>query len=481
MSFFKRKSITALRAEATDKEHALKRTLGPLSLTSIGLGAIIGAGFFVLTGLAAAENAGPAVILSYILAAIICVFAAFCYAEFASLIPIAGSAYSYAYATMGEVVAWTIGWGNAMYYLFAASTVAVGWSGYLQSLLHDLGLKIPSFLSSSPLGHDSINGWHCTGSLVNLPALLIVLFVGGMISVGVKAAASLNNLMVTIKIGAIVIFILCGISFFNWENLAPFIPQNTGTFGEFGWSGILRGSGIVFFGFIGFEGVSAMAQETKNPQRNMPIGMMASLGFSAIIYIIVTCVLIGAVGYKSLGVPDPLAFAVNSFGDSFIWLRYLIKIAIVLSLGSVVLVMLMVQSRIFYSMSMDGLLPKPFCSIHKKYKTPFFTTIVNTMFVALFAGFFPVGILGQVSSMGALMAFALVSLGILILRYKQPDLKRPFKTPLVPFVPVFSVIMCIGQMLALHPVVWLQLLTWLALGYFIYFGYGYKHSLLRKG
>lgn len=480
LNLFQKKSITALRAEATDKEHALERTLGPLNLTSMGIGAIIGAGFFVLTGFAAAEHAGPAVIISYAIAALICMLAAFCYAEFASLIPISGSAYSYAYATMGEIVAWTIGWSNALYYLFSAATVAVGWSGYLQSLLRDLGIYIPASLSGSPLAYSSAQGWHATGSFINLPAVIIVAIIGWTIAVGVKTASLMNNIMVIIKLGAIGIFAVCGLAFMNFDNLIPFIPENTGVFGEFGWSGVLRGAGIVFFGFIGFESVSSMAQETKNPQKNMPIGMLASLGISSIIYILVSIVLLSVVGYKSLNVSDPLAFAVNAFGPNFIWLRYLFKIGIVLSLSSVVLVMMMAQARVFYSMSMDGLLPPVFCKVHKKYKTPFVTTILIAIFVLLAAGIFPVGILGQTTSMAALLAFALVSLGILILRYKQPDLKRPFKMPFMPFIPIGSVLMCLLLMLALSITVWIQLFVWIAFGYLIYFSYSYKNSLLRK-
>lgn len=480
LNFFRKKSITALRAEASDKEHALKRTLGALNLTSMGIGAIIGAGFFVLTGLAAAEHAGPAVIISYAIAALICMFAAFCYAEFASLIPISGSAYSYAYATMGEVVAWTIGWSNAIYYLFSASTVAVGWSGYLQSLLRDFGVHIPASLSSSPLAYSETLGWYTTGSIINLPAIIIVALIGWTIAVGVKTASFMNNIMVVIKLSAIAIFAICGIAFMNMDNLIPFIHENRGVFGEFGWSGVLRGSGIVFFGFIGFESVSSMAQETKNPQRNMPIGMLSSLGVSTIIYILVSVVLISVVGYESLNVPDPLAYAVNAFGPNFIWLRYLIKIAIVLSLSSVVLVMMMVQARIFYSMSKDGLLPSVFCKVHKKYKTPFFTTIFIGVFVLFMAGVFPVGILGQVTSMAALLVFGLVSLGILILRYRQPDLNRPFKTPFLPYIPVISVLMCFFQMLALSAAAWVQFFAWLGGGYLIYFLYSYRNSLLKK-
>ena len=478
--YFAKKTISALVAEASDVKHGLKRSLGPLNLTTMGVGAIVGAGFFVLTGQAAASYAGPAVLLSFAIAAIICVFAALCYAEFASLIPISGSAYSYAYATMGELAAWTIGWGLTLEYLFSAATVSVGWSGYAVSLLRDFGLIIPEALCNAPLAYDEVQGWVASGNIINLPAILIVAVIGYMISVGIQTAAFVNNLMVIIKVGVILLFVGCGIAFIDWGNLKPFIPENTGQFGEFGWSGVLRGAGIVFFAFIGFDAVSTLAQEAKKPQRDLPIGMLGSLGISTIIYIIVTIVLIGVVSYTQLGVPDPLAVAVNALGPNFVWLRFVLKIAIVISLSSVTLVMMLGQARITYSMSQDGLLPPILGKTHPKYKTPFFTSILITILAMVIAGLFPVGILGQMTVLGALLAFAIVCLGVLILRRTQPKLHRPFKCPWVPFVPVVGVLSCVIQMFVLQPVTWLQLIAWMILGYVVYFCYSSKHSLVRK-
>lgn len=477
---FAKKSISALVAEASDTKHGLKRTLGPLNLTAMGVGAIIGAGFFVLTGQAAAANAGPAVLISFIIAALICIFSALCYAEFASLIPISGSAYSYAYATMGEFVAWSIGWGLTLEYLFSSCTVAVGWSGYLVSLLRDVGITIPAYFCNAPFTYDPELGWLATGHILNIPAMCIVAIVGYMISVGTQTAAFFNNLMVIVKLGIILLFIVCGIAFINWENLTPFIPENTGTFGHFGWSGILRGAGVVFFAFIGFDAVSTLAQESRNPQKDMPIGMLGSLGISTLTYIIVSVVLLGVVGYNHLGVPDPLGVAVDALGPHFVWLRYVIKVSIIVGLSSVVLVMLMGQTRIFYTMALDGLLPKIFGKTHPKFKTPFFTSIVFTLVAMVIAGLFPVGILGETTSMGALLAFAIVCLGVLVLRHKQPTLHRPFKTPFVPLVPVLGCLSCVLLMASLQGVTWIQLIVWMAVGYVVYFKFSAKHSLVRN-
>jgi APA family basic amino acid/polyamine antiporter len=476
---FLKKSIKTLLADADNKKSGLKRTLSAMNLTTMGVGAIIGAGIFVLSGQAAAEYAGPGVALSFILAAIICVFAALCYAEFASLIPIAGSAYSYAYVTMGEFTAWIIGWGLTLEYLFSASTVAVGWGGYCVSLLGDLGIHVPAHFASSPLSYEVTTGWADTGALLNLPAMLIVAVMGILVSVGIKAAASFNNVMVVIKMGVILLFIACGIAFINVDNWTPFIPENTGVFGQFGFSGILRGAGVVFFAFIGFDALSTLSQEAKDPQRDMPKGMLGSLGISTVVYILVALILTGIVSYQLLDVPDPIAVAVNALGPKFIWLRFVAKIAILAGLTSVVLVMIIGQSRIFFTMAHDGLLPKVFGSVHKKFQTPFFTTILVTIVAMLVAGFFPVGILGQIVSMGTLMAFAIVCFGILVLRYKQPNLHRPFKTPFVPWIPLAGTVACVFQMIALPGVTWLQLIVWMLIGFAIYFNYSIKHSKVR--
>ncbi len=476
---FVKKSIKTLLDEAQESQHVMKRSLGAVTLIAMGIGAIIGAGIFVLTGQAAAEYAGPGILLSFVLAAIICVFAALCYAEFASLIPISGSAYTYAYATMGELVAWIIGWGLTMEYLFSAATVSVGWSGYLVSLFRDFGIIIPADYANAPMSYELATGWAKTGAIINLPAMLIVALMGTLVAVGIKAAASFNNVMVVIKLGVIALFIACGIAFINSDNLTPFVPSNTGTFGQFGFSGVLRGAGVVFFAFIGFDALSTMAQECRNPQKHMPIGMLGSLTISTLVYIVVGVVLLGVVSYTMLNVPDPIAVAVNAFGPKFLWLRFVIKIAILAGLTSVVLVMILGQARIFYTIAKDGLLPKSFSKISQRFQTPFFSTVLVSLVCLVLAGFFPVGILGQLTCMGALLAFAIVCFGILVLRYKQPTLHRPFKTPFVPWIPLAGTIACIIQMIALPGVTWVQFVIWMVIGCVIYFAYSIKHSKVR--
>jgi APA family basic amino acid/polyamine antiporter len=476
---FVKKTIKSLLDEAQESRHGMKRSLGAVTLTAMGIGAIIGAGIFVLTGPAAAEYAGPGILLSFVFAATICVFAALCYAEFASLIPISGSAYTYAYATMGEFTAWIIGWGLTMEYLFSAATVSVGWSAYFASLLKDMGIVIPQAIASAPISYDLATGWARTGALINVPAMVIVALIGALVAVGIRAAASFNNLMVIIKLGAIALFVACGVAFINLDNLTPFIPQNTGTFGEFGWSGILRGGGVVFFAFIGFDALSTMAQECRNPQKHLPIGMIGSLGISTLVYIIIGFVLLGIVSYTTLNVPDPITVAINALGPSFVWLRFVIKLAILAGLTSVVLVMILGQSRIFYTMSKDGLLPKSIAKISSRFQTPFLATIMVTLACMILAGIFPVAILGQLTSMGALLAFAIVCFGILVLRYKQPTLHRPFKTPFVPWIPLAGTLVCVIQMIALPGVTWVQFLIWMFIGCLIYFGYSVKHSKAR--
>ncbi len=477
---FAKKSIGSLLKEASDSKHGLKRTLGPMNLTAIGIGAIIGAGLFVLTGDAAANAAGPGVVLSFIIAAIVCSFAALCYAEFASLIPIAGSAYTYAYVTMGEFFAWLMGLALTLEYLFSFSTVAVGWSGYFVSLIRDFGLTLPAVIAKAPLAYIEGQGWMNTGAIINLPAVVIVGLIGWLVSRGIQTAAFLNDMLVFVKIGVIILFIGCGIAFINSDNLLPFIPPNTGTFGEFGLSGILRGAGIVFFAFLGFDSVSTMAQEAKNPQRDMPIGMLGSLSICTILYIIFGLILTGVVSYTTLGVADPISVAVSAFGPNFIWLRYIVNIAILCGLTTVILVMLMGQSRIFFAMAHDGLLPKRFGSIHERFRTPFFSTMWVMIAGMVLAGFFPVGILGKLTSMGALFVFAMVCFGILILRFTQPTLHRPFKTPFTPWVPLLGTFSCLTLMCLMPGVIWLQMIIFLALGCAVYFLYGRKHSKIRK-
>lgn len=476
---FIKKTIKSLLDEAQSSRNGMKRSLGAVTLTAMGIGAIIGAGIFVLTGPAAAEYAGPGILISFIIAALICVFAALCYAEFASLIPISGSAYTYAYATMGEFTAWIIGWGLTMEYLFSAATVSVGWSAYFSSLLNDLGIVIPKAFASAPVSYDLATGWAKTGAVMNVPAMVIVALIGALVAIGIRAAASFNNLMVIIKLGAIALFVGCGIAFINMDNLTPFVPENTGTFGEFGFSGILRGAGVIFFAFIGFDALSTMAQECRNPQKHLPIAMIGSLTISTIVYMVIAFVMLGVVSYKMLNVPDPITVAVNALGASFVWMRPVIKLAILAGLTSVVLVMILGQSRIFGTMSRDGLLPKPLAKINDRFQTPFLATVVVTLVCMVLAGVFPVAILGQLTAMGALLAFAIVCFGILVLRYKQPTLHRPFKTPFVPWVPLIGTLVCVIQMIALPGVTWVQFLIWMAIGCMIYFGYSVKHSKAR--
>lgn len=476
---FAKKPIKQLLEEAENKKEGLQRRLGAFDLTTMGIGAIIGAGIFVLIGTAAADYAGPGVSLSIVFAALICVLAALCYAEFASMIPIAGSAYSYAYVTLGEFAAWTIGWGLTLEYLFSAATVSVGWSGYFNSVLQDMGISVSQKWSNAPLMYDAVNGWVKSGAIANIPAMALIGFIGIMIAIGIKTAARFNEIMVIIKAILILLFLGCGIFYVNTANWTPFIPENMGVFGQFGWSGILRGAGVIFFAYIGFDAVSTLAQEAKNPQRNLPIGMIGSLGASAFVYVLIALVLTGIVSFQLLGVTAPLAVAVDAMGPNFIWLRFVLKFAILTSLPSVTLVMLIGQTRIFYSMAHDGLFPKIFGHVNSKH-TPVVNTLIVTAVGMLLCGLFPVGVLGQLVSMGTLMAFAIVCFGVLVLRYRQPSLHRPFKVPFSPWVPLLGTAACLIQMIVLPETIWLQLVGWLLFGCLIYFGYSFRHSKIRR-
>jgi basic amino acid/polyamine antiporter, APA family len=478
---FAKKSITKLLAEAADNESGLKRTLTRWNLVSLGVGAIIGAGIFVLTGSAAATYAGPAVVISFIVAGIACAFAGLCYAEFASMIPISGSAYTYSYATLGEFFAWIIGWDLILEYLFAASTVAVGWSGYVNSLLKDFGLAIPEAFASAPISYNAeTHAWTQTGAFLNLPAMFIILLMTSILYVGVRESANINNIIVAIKVAVILLFIGFGAFYVVPENWVPFIPENTGKSGSFGWSGIFRASGVIFFAYIGFDAVSTAAQEAKDPQRDMPWGILGSLVLCTIIYIMVGLVMTGIVKYPLLNSPAPVAVAVDAAGEGLKWLRFPIKIGAIAGLSSVILVMLMGQPRIFYAMAKDGLLPKAFGKVHPKYKTPYFSTVLTGLVAALVAGLFPIGLLGELVSIGTLLAFALVCGGILVLRYKSPELNRPFKTPFFPFVPIAGVLSAFAVMAMLPGDTWLRLLVWMVLGVIIYFVYGVKNSVVRR-
>ncbi len=494
-------------SELMDQAHetkGLKRVLNAGNLITLGIGAIIGAGIFVLSGQAAAMYAGPAIVISFVISGLACLFAGLCYAEFASMIPVAGSAYTYAYATLGEFVAWIIGWDLILEYLFAASTVSVGWSGYVVSFLKDFGIVIPAQFTSA-LGTILVNipdiGWkpetaeliksmaasgintetlpHLT-AILNLPAMFIVAAVTLLLVIGIKESANFNNIMVIIKVFVIILFTGIGFYFVNKANWHPFIPKNTGEWGHFGWSGILRGSAVIFFAYIGFDAVSTTAQEAKNPQKDMPIGILGSLSISTILYILVAAVLTGVVSYTMLNVADPIAVGVDAMGNGLFWLRPIIKIAAIAGLSSVILVMMLGQPRIFYSMSKDGLLPPIFSKVHNKFKTPYISQILTGSVALVLAGILPINILGELVSIGTLLAFTIVCIGVIVLRWKKPDIERPFKTPWVPLIPILGAGTCALQMYSLPLDTWLRLIIWMALGFIIYFTYSVRKSKLRN-
>jgi basic amino acid/polyamine antiporter, APA family len=480
MGLGSKKSIAVLQAEAAaeGQEVTLKRALGALNLTMLGIGAIIGAGIFVLTGTAAAQYAGPGIVLSFVLAGLGCLFAGLCYAEFAAMIPIAGSAYTYGYATLGELIAWIIGWDLILEYLFGAATVAVGWSGYFVALLKNIGINLPDSLASAPL---SVQGTHTLirnpGMIINLPAIVLVLLMTALLVIGIKESARFNNVIVFVKMAIVILVIGFGFMYVSTVNLHPFIPDNTtGEFGHFGWSGIVRGAAVVFFAYIGFDAVSTAAQEAKNPQRDMPIGILASLGICTVLYILMALVMTGLTNYKNLNVPQPVYVAIAAAGDPLKWLTYFINIGAIMGLASVVLVMLMGQPRIFFSMSRDGLLPSVFGKVHPTFQTPYITTIVTGVVAALVAGFFPIALLGELVSIGTLLAFVIVCIGVLVLRYSRPNIPRPFRTPLVPLVPILGIVICGYMMYSLPGDTWIRLIVWMAIGLLIYFFYGRSHS-----
>ena len=481
-NFFAKKSLEVLFKEAGETgENSLKRTLTRLNLVTLGIGAIIGAGIFVLTGQAAANYAGPAVVLSFVVAGIACAFAGLCYAEFASMIPISGSAYTYAYATLGEFLAWIIGWDLILEYLFGAATVSVGWSGYVTSFLKDYGISFSEALTSAPFSYDPhTHAIASTGAIINMPAMFIIALMTILLVVGIRESANFNNLIVIIKLVVILLFIGFGAQYVVAENYEPFIVPNEGSFGAYGWSGIFRAAGVIFFAYIGFDAVSTAAQEAKNPQKDMPWGILGSLVVCTIVYILVGLVMTGVVKYDQLNTAAPIAVAIDATGTALAWLKMPIKLGAIAGLSSVILVMLMGQPRIFFAMSKDGLLPKVFSKVHPVYKTPYITTILTGAVAMLVGGLFPIGLLGELVSIGTLLAFVLVSGGILVLRYTNPDLHRPFKTPLFPFVPIMGVLSSLGVMATLPGDTWIRLLVWMGLGIIIYFFYGMHHSKVRN-
>jgi basic amino acid/polyamine antiporter, APA family len=473
------KSIDALHAQESSGNE-LRRTLTATQLTLLGIGGIIGTGIFVLTGTAAANHAGPALALSFIVAGFACTLAGLCYAEFAAMIPVSGSAYSYSYATLGEGIAWFIGWNLILEYLFAVATVSVGWSGYAVSLLDQLHLHIPTALASAPLGQIG-DGLHIvrTGAIINVPAMAIVAAISTICYIGIKQSASFNSVIVAIKVTVVVLFIVFGMSYINTANWHPFIPPNTGQTGLFGWSGIMAASGVIFFAYIGFDAISTAAQETRNPQRDMPIGILASLVVCTVLYVVVATVLTGMVSYKELDVAAPVALALDKY-QGLHWLGIPLKLGAAAGMTSVMLVMTIAQARIFFAMARDGLLPPVFGRVHPRFRTPSTGTIVTGVSAAIIGGLFPVKILGEVVSIGTLAAFVTVCLGVLVLRRTRPDLPRPFRAPWPWFTCIAGALICGYMMYSLGTATWWRLAIWTAIGILVYVFYGYKHSKVRS-
>ena len=508
MGLWSKKSLALLQTEAAaEGEDTLKRVLGAWNLTFLGIGAIIGAGIFVLTGTAAAQYAGPAIVLSFIVAGLGCLFAGLCYAEFAAMIPIAGSAYTYAYATLGEFIAWIIGWDLILEYLFGAATVAVGWAGYFTAFMNELGFHLPLAWTQAPLDvvgtHTLVRSVLCIDpatnqavtlaagqacdttkyvlahGMLNLPAMILIALMTTLLVIGIKESANFNNLIVFLKVSIVILVIGFGFMYVKTANWHPFLPANTGTFGSFGWSGVVRAAAVVFFAYIGFDAVSTAAQEAKNPQRDMPIGILASLGVCTALYILMSLVMTGLANYTTLNVPHPVFVAIEAAGDPLKWLAYFVNIGAILGLASVVLVMLMGQPRIFFSMARDGLLPSVFGKVHPKFQTPYITTILTGTVAGIVAGLFPIGLLGELVSIGTLLAFVIVCGGIIALRRSRPDIERPFRTPLVPLVPILGIFTCLFMMAFLPVDTWVRLIVWMAIGLVLYFTYGKSHSRIR--
>jgi APA family basic amino acid/polyamine antiporter len=457
-------------------EPQLRRALGPFQLIGIGIGVIIGAGIFVSTGTTAAHYAGPGVMISYLIAGFGCALAGLCYAEFAAMIPVAGSAYSYTFATLGRFPAWIIGWDLMLEYLAAASAVAVGWTGYFKGVLADLGLHIPDYLSTPPLlwkgGHSLI----VSGALINLPSAGLMVLLTSLLLIGIRASATFNGLMVLVKLAVVILVIGFGLSHVTMANLTPFIPPNTGTFGAFGWSGIIRASGVVFFAYIGFDAVSAAAQESHNPQRNMPIGIMGSLAICTVLYLLMCIVMTGVTKYTNLAVGQPVSVAVMAMGPSLGWLVKLTNVGATLGLATVVLGLLLAQSRIFYAMSRDGMLPPLFGKVHPRFRTPYISTLVIGAVGTLLAAFLPEDLLIELVAIGTLGAFVLVCVSVIVLRRTHPDVPRPFRTPWVPVVPIGGILVCVGMMAGLPLDTWIRLGGWFAVGMVAYLLYARKHG-----
>lgn len=494
MSLFVRKPIATLLSEADESgSHSLKKTLGAGGLVALGIGAIIGAGLFSLTGLAAGSYAGPGIMISFIIAAVGCAFAGLCYAEFASMIPVAGSAYTYSYATMGEFIAWIIGWDLVLEYAVGAATVASSWSGYLAKLFDSFGVALPAELMMTPFDTATLANGAVVHGVLNLPAVFIVTIMSLLLIKGTSESALVNAIIVILKVAIVVIFIVVGFQYVRPENHIPFIPENKGNFGEFGWSGVIRAAAVVFFAFIGFDAVSTAAQETKNPKKDMPIGILGSLAICTVLYILFSYVMTGVVKYTvfTSGTAGshlaPVAIAIENMGDiingkvvpAYPWLNTGIIVAILLGYSSVILVMLLGQSRVFYTMSKDGLLPPVFSKLHPTRRTPYKSNLFFLVFVSLFAAFIPGRIVGEMTSIGTLFAFILVCIGVLVMRAKMPDAPRAFRTPFVPVIPVLGVAVCLFMMVFLPFDTWIRLIVWMLVGLDIYYLYGMRKSHLN--
>jgi len=498
---------TILHEAAETGEHTLKRSLGATNLVSLGIGAIIGTGIFVLTGTVAAEHSGPGVVYSFIISAIACVFAGLCYAEFAAMIPVAGSAYTYGYATLGEIFAWIIGWDLILEYACGAATVCSGWSGYVLSLGQDLGIRLPPAIAGVPgstfvyfQGH-----WEYLGRVAkklselgidpatlpqkhgvfNVIAFLGIMFATTILIIGIRESANFNNFIVLVKVSVLLIFLaLGGITLMHHRELLaanwhPFLPPNTGKFGDFGWSGALRGAGLIFFAYIGFDAVSTAAQEAKNPKRDMPMGILGSLAVCTVLYIAVALVLTGLINYKFLDVPDALAVGIDATG--YKWGSLLVKIGALGGLTSTMIVMLLGQSRVFFSMAKDGLLPEAFSKVHPKFRTPWISSLTVGIVVATFASLVPLNSLDEMTSIGTLMAFIIVCCGIMVLRKTRPDLPRPFRAPFMPVTPILGILVSFAMMAGLPGITWIRLVVWLAVGMVVYFTYSRSHSRVQRG
>jgi basic amino acid/polyamine antiporter, APA family len=472
-----RKSVAAIAREI-ESGPRLKRVLGARTLTSIGLGSMIGSGIFVLTGTVAANHTGPAITLAFLVAAIGCGLAAICYAELAALIPVSGSAYSYTYATLGEAVAWFVGWNLALEYMMSAATVAVGWSGYVVNLLEEFGVHLPAVLTSAPIEKGADHRLYATGALVNLPAVLIVAALSWVCYRGIKESAAMNNVMVVIKVAIIVLFIVVGISYIDTSNWHPYLPQGTGEFGHFGLSGVMMGAAIIYFAYIGFDTAATTAQEARDPQRDVPAGILGALVIATVLYVAMAAVMTGMVSYTKLDVAAPVAVALDEHPSLF-WLGLPVKIGAIIGMTSVILLSILGQPRIFMAMSRDGLLPPQLQQVHPKYHTPAIGTAITGVIAAAFAGVFPIDVLGELVSIGILLAFTAVCAGVLVLRYTMPEAPRAFRVPFAPVVCTAGVLMCLGLTYFLPHDTWVRLAVWTAVGFAVYFGYGYRNSKLH--